>query len=257
MGVANARAHNLRNTGIHMRDQSYLDDLSVRAAMAGWRAGEAFLSAELRSTPVLTPGLIERWLVFFGLTDRLRRAQREQFIGFLEGTARPALRGVGGPSPEAFGLVDDINFEAVRERITSASLTMLLSRFACACAPGVFVPITQHSRRGIQIVGHKLPDMSYRSFMLAVMKERERFADRIATWLLAYEGADTGTPPITLDVLVMRALERRLMLAGGYLPDQIEETIRDWETVDIAPARTERRRRAGPGLPLQANRTAG
>jgi hypothetical protein len=255
-GVLNACAHNSRNTGSHMRDQSCLDDLSVRAAMAGWRAGEAFLSAELGSTPVLTPGLIERWLVFYGLTDRLRRAQHQQFVGFLEHTARPVLRGVGAVSPETFGLVDDLNSRAVRERITSASLTMLLSRFACACAPAVFAPSTQHSRRGIQILGHKLADMSYRSFMLAVMKERERFADRVATWLLVHEGAGTGSPPITLDVLVMRALDHRLMLAGGYLPDQLEATILAWETAVDAPERAIGYRRSA-GRPLQANRAAG
>jgi hypothetical protein len=242
-----------------MKVQDYLDDLSVRAAVAGWRAGEAGLSAELRSAAVLTAGLIERWLAFFGLSDRLRRGQHEQFGGFLARTARPALRGVGVPSPEAFGLVDEINFEAVRQRITSASLTMLLSRFACACAPTAFAPITQLSRRGIQILGHKLADMSYRSFMLAVMKEREGFAERVVPSLPADQAGDCGSSSAWLDVVVMRALDKRLMLAGGCPPDLLEATIRDWEAVGVAPDRSDGdgHRRVAPGLSLQADRKAG
>ncbi|NVO13496.1 MAG: hypothetical protein HXX10_05605 [Rhodoplanes sp.] len=256
LGTGHAPAQNSRNTGTGMQDQSYLDDLSVRAAVAGWRAGEEVLSAEFRAAPVLTAGLIDRWLNFFGLTDRLRLGQREQFVGFLERTARPALRDIGASSPETFALVDEINFEAVRQRITSASLTMLLSLFACVYAPAIFSPITQHSRRGIQILGHRLADMSYRSFMLAVMKEREHFADRIAALRSAHEVAGNGFSPVPLDVVVMRALDQRLMLAGGYPPDELEAVIRDRGAAAAAKDRIGRHR-AAPGRPLQADRAAG
>ncbi|MDC7786166.1 hypothetical protein PQJ75_03755 [Rhodoplanes sp. TEM] len=208
-----------------MRDQQYFDDLSVRAAMAAWRSGEAAFSAEMKSATVLTVRTLDRWLAFWDLDDRLRRGQRQQFLDFLETTARPAFCGVLESSPEAFALLDEVNFKAVREGVTTASLMALLTRFACSCEPAVYAPATQHSRRGIQILGRKLADMSYRSYMLTFMKERERFADRVATLVLA-AGSDAKRPAMPLDVLVMRALDRRLMLAGGLPPERFEALLK-------------------------------
>lgn len=207
-----------------MRDQQHLDDLSVRAAVAQWRSGEASFSADVRSTDALTLQQIDRWLAFWGLDDRLRHGQREQFLTFLEQIARPVFRGIREPSPDAYAQLDEVNFQAVRAGVTTSSLLVMLTRFACACEPTVFAPVTQHSRRGIQTLGRRLPDMSYRTYMLAFVKERERFADRVANLVLADGSTPAGTA-VPLDVLVMRALDSRLMLAGGYPPERLEAVL--------------------------------
>lgn len=245
-----------------MRDQLYFDDLSVRAALAAWRTGEGAFSAEMRSAPAITMRTLDRWLAYWDLDDRLRRDQRQQFLDLLETTARPAFCGVPEPSPEAFALLDEVNFKAVREGVTTASLMALLTRFACSCEPVVYAPATQYSRRGIQILGRKLGDLSYRTYMLAFMKERERFADRVATLVLA-AGSDACRTAMPLDVLVMRALDRRLMLAGGFPPARLEALLKPASapapgavplptvrTAAVPPAATRRRvaPRAGRGL---------
>lgn len=208
-----------------MRDHRYLDDLSIDAALARWRAGEAAFAARMTSTTVLTLPMLDRWLADWDLTDRLRRGQREQVRAFLDETARPLLCGVLSPSADAYALLDELNFRAVQARITTASLMVLLSRFACSCEPTVYAPLTQHSRRGIQILGRRLDDMSYRTYMLAFAKEKERFAARVATSLLARAAVMEGRPAMPLDVLAMRATDRRLMLAGGFPPERLEAMV--------------------------------
>ncbi|MFD2182783.1 hypothetical protein [Rhodoplanes azumiensis] len=218
-----------------MRNQRELDDLSVRAAMATWRAGEAAFSAEMRAAAALTPRTFDRWLAFHDLADRLRPAQRRQLLAFLDDVARPAFRSAAMPTSEAFARLDEINFDAVRAGITTASLTGLLTRFACACAPAVYAPATRHARRGIQAIGYRLPDMSYRSYMLAFMNEHARFADRVATIVLSAGSAAAERPVMPLDLLVMRALDRRLMLAGGYPQEWLAAVIASAESVVAMP----------------------
>ncbi|RAI44417.1 hypothetical protein [Rhodoplanes roseus] len=208
-----------------MREQQYLDDLSVRAAVAAWTTGEGAFASDIGSDVALTVSLLDRWLSYWDLADRLRRPQRAQFLAFLEQTARPAFRAATEPSPEVFGLLDDINYQAVRDGLTTSSLMIMLSRFACSCRPAVYAPASQHSRRGMQIIGRKLADMSYRTYMLAFMKERERFADRVATIVLADDPTGAAAAAVPLDVLVMRALDRRLMLAGGFAPERLEALV--------------------------------
>lgn len=218
-----------------MRDHRYLDDLSIDAALARWRAGEAAFAARMTSTTVLTLPMLDRWLADWDLTDRLRRGQREQVRAFLEDTARPLLCGVLSPSADAYALVDQLNFQAVQARITTASLMVLLSRFACSCEPTVYAPLTQYSRRGIQILGRRLDDMSYRTYMLAFAKEKERFAARAATSLLARAAVMDGRPAMPLDVLAMRATDRRLMLAGGFPPERLEAMVAAAKAETLAP----------------------
>lgn len=239
-----------------MRDQRYLDDLSVYAAMASWRAGEAAFSAEMRSAAPLTVRTFDRWLVFHGLDDRLGPGLRRQLLGFLDDVARPSFRSAAMPSSEAFARLDEINFDAVRAGITTASLMGLLTRFACACAPAVYAPATQHARRGIQAIGHRLPDMSYRGYMLAFMKEHERFADRVATIVLAAGSAAAKRPVMPLDLLVMRALDRRLMLAGGYPVGQLEALVAP-QPLPIRAAGGIRASAARPGRDLLPGEAAG
>lgn len=239
-----------------MRKERYLDDLSVSAAMAAWRAGEAAFSVEMRSAAALTPRTLDRWLAFHGLDDRLRPAQRRLLLGFLDDVARPAFRSAATPSPEAFARLDEINFDAVRSGITTASLMGLLTRFACACAPAVYAPATQHARRGIQAIGHRLPDMSYRSYMLAFMKEHERFADRVATIVLAAGSVAAKRPVMPLDLLVMRALDWRLMLAGGR-PVEALDTLVTPQPLPIRAAGGSRTSAARSGRDLLPDETAG
>ncbi|EJW12856.1 hypothetical protein A33M_1418 [Rhodovulum sp. PH10] len=214
-----------------MQEQQYLDDLAVRAAVAGWQGGEAAFSASFKSKTIVSAELLNRWLAFWGLGDRLRRDQREQFRDFLERAARPALCNILDAGPDAWALVDDLNFQAVQEKLTTASLMSLLTRFACSCEPTVFAPATQHSRRGIQVLcrnhpdGRKLSDMSYRSFMIAFMREQERFASRIATALLKLPSTAANGTPLPADVITMRAFDRRLMLLGGYTPARMEQEV--------------------------------
>ncbi|MBK5957609.1 hypothetical protein CCR97_05215 [Rhodoplanes elegans] len=252
----NAGGKIARQPGCVMRKERYQDDLSVSAAIAAWRAGEAAFSVEMRSAAALTPRTLDCWLAFHGLTDRLRPAQCRQLLGFLDDVARPVFRAAGTPSSEAFTRLDEINFEAVRAGITTASLMGLLTRFACACAPAVYAPATQRARRGIQAIGHRLPDMSYRSYMLAFMKEHERFADRVATIVLAAGSAAAKRPVMPLDLLVMRALDWRLMMAGGYPVGQLETLVAP-QPLPIRIAGGSRPSAARTGRDLLPGETAG
>lgn len=203
-----------------------LDELAARAAIANWRGKEGAQARELQSIGQFDQDRLKRFLSQWGLARSNPNATRAGLLEFLNQHAIPALRlGKEGyaPQSEAYQTIDQLAQFGKDLKLTNGKQTSLLSKLGLSLCPEIFIPYDSTVRAALVAVGKRVRDHAYSEYMDAVMSEKPAFDRALRDKNLtptALSAADMS--PLLFE---MRALDKRLMLRGGFNPEKMAREV--------------------------------
>jgi hypothetical protein len=200
-----------------MADFDDLDILAARAAISTWKGREGALSAEIQRSDCLTMETLKSWLGRWGVARNVPIHDRRRFLAFMNERAIPAFRSNKSVSGDAsYEIVEDLCQFVVDNKILKCRPTSLISKLGLAMLPEVFVPYDSTVCEALRRSGHKIRKHFYVRYMMVVMAEKPAFVETLAEkGLFAIR---LGAGDMSQRLFEMRALDKRLMLKGGFSP---------------------------------------
>ena len=204
------------------------DELAARAAVANWRGQEGAHSRELQATGPLEMEALKRFVNLWGLARSNPLERRERLLDFLNQYAIPALKGIdpaSSPSRHIYAVIEKLSQQAATTDVTNGRRpTSLLSKLGLAIRPEIFIPYDSRVNEALAKVGKRVAAHAYGEYMLAVLSEKPVFDQALQNKALS--AASLGAEDMSQSLFEMRALDKRLMLRGGFNPATLEREIR-------------------------------
>jgi hypothetical protein len=193
-----------------------LDELAARAAIACWRGAEGTLSRAIKDVVPLPMTILQAWLSRMGLARSVPTARREGLLAFLNDRAIPQLRDApNDPSPNTFSLVEKLSQEARSRDVLNGRPTSLLSKLGLAVHPELFIPYDGRVFRALKGRGARVQRHIYSDYMTAVFAQKPAFLSTLNEKNLS-SGSLGAADIMSQHLFELRALDKRLMLAGGF-----------------------------------------
>jgi hypothetical protein len=198
-----------------MENLDDLDILAARAAISAWKGNEGTFSQEIQGCNRLSIEILEKWLAEWMLSRSVPKRDRDRLLAFLNDKAIPAFRNVENGSGE-YEIVEELSRLAVESEAMSKRPTSLISKFGLTMSPEIFVPYDSRVRKALKLLGHKIPEHGYVKYMTAVLAEKPAFLRTFDEKGLT--ATRLGAGEMSQSLFEMRALDKRLMLEGGFSP---------------------------------------
>jgi hypothetical protein len=200
-----------------MNDLDDLDVLAARTAVSTWKGKEGILSQEIQRSDRVSRETLESWLVWWGLARAVARRDRDRLLAFINDQAIPAFRNANSASGDAaYEIVEHLSQSVVESGTSSKRHTSLISKLGLSMLPEVFVPYDSTVRKALKRSGHKVPKHGYARYMAFVLAEKPAFVRTLAEKGLT--AIMLGAGEMSQSLFEMRALDKRLMLKGGFSP---------------------------------------
>ncbi len=195
-----------------------LDVLAARAAVSTWQGKEGALSQEIQRSDRLSMETLKSWLARWGVARNVPNQNRDCFLDFMNDKAIPAYRRIKNASGEAvYEIVDELSQFVVENKVLDCRPTSLISKLGLAMLPEIFIPYDSTVRKALKQSGHKVPEHSYVRYMSLVLAEKPAFVRALAEKELT--AIKLGAGEMSQSLFEMRALDKRLMLKGGFSPE--------------------------------------
>jgi hypothetical protein len=200
------------------------EELAARVAVACWNGSEGRNAAAIRAANPLNSetltGFLNAWMLARG--NPLQR--RSGLLSFLNSHAMPALRAINEASEDAYRLIEKLSHESAAEQATGGRPTSMLSKLAHAVSPLVFIPYDTRVRKALHAVGKGVRPHHYCDYMRAVLSEKPAFDQELQRRGLSIESLKAEG--MTQHLFEMRALDKWLMLRGGFSTARMEQDLR-------------------------------
>jgi len=200
------------------------EELAARAAVACWNGSEGRNAAAIRDADPLDSAALTGFLNAWMLARANPLPRRAALLAFLNGYAMPALREFNQPSEQAYSVIESLSRQSVAEQATRGRPTSMLSKLGHAVSPSVFIPYDSRVQKALRAVGKGVRAHNYCDYMQAVLSEKPAFDQELRRRGLA---ADTlKATGMTQSLFEMRALDKWLMLRGGFSASRMERDVR-------------------------------
>ncbi|WP_404515549.1 hypothetical protein [Bradyrhizobium ottawaense] len=200
------------------------EELAARAAVACWNGSEGRNAAAIRDANPLDSASLTDFLNAWILARANPYSRRPALLAFLNSYAMPVLRAIKQPSDQAYLLIESLSRLAVAEQATRGRPTSMLSKLGHAVSPSVFVPYDSRVQKALRAAGKGVRAHNYSDYMQAVLSEKPAFDQELRRRGL---GADNlKAAGMTQSLFEMRALDKWLMLRGGFNASRMERDIR-------------------------------
>jgi hypothetical protein len=200
------------------------EELAARAAVACWNGSEGRNAATIRAAHPLSPEALTGFLNAWMLARGNPLDKRPGLLSFLNAHALPALRAIDQASDDAYRLIEKLGHKAVAEKATGGRPTSMLSKLAHAVSPLVFVPYDTRVRKALRRVGKGVRAHDYLDYMQAVLSEKPVFDRELKRRGLSIESLNAVG--MAQPLFEMRALDKWLMLCGGFSAARMERDLR-------------------------------
>jgi hypothetical protein len=202
------------------------DELAAKVAIANWHQRERTQWETFQTVGSLGMANLTRFLNYWMLARGNPLRHRESLLTFLNDHAIPALKEIDPtvkPTRQTYAVVEHLS-----QRATSVGNgkrpTSLLSKLALVICPEVFIPYDARARAALQGVR----EHAYCDYMEAVLSEKCAFDRALRDKNLTAARLDPDG--MSQSLFEMRALDKRLMLRGGFNPATIEREIAVFKT---------------------------
>lgn len=196
-----------------------LDELAAKSAVACWHGPEGTASKEIQTADGFEMATLVRFLNYWMLARSNPLNNRDALLKFLNEHAIPALKAIdpeNTPSRHTYAVIEELSERAQATNTTRGRPTSLLSKLALLMRPLVFIPYDTRVRAALQIAGNGVPDHNYTAYMVAVLSEKPGFDQTLKNKNLSV--TSLGASGMSQALFEMRALDKRLMLTGGFSP---------------------------------------
>jgi hypothetical protein len=200
------------------------EELAARAAVACWTGSEGQNAAAIRAANPLNSEALTGFLNAWMLARGNPLDKRSSLLAFLNDHAMPALRVIDQPSDEAYRLIEQLSHQAVAEKATRGRPTSMLSKLGHAVSPSVFIPYDSRVQKALRAVKKGVRAHHYCDYMRAVLSEKPAFDQELRRRGLSTESLKASV--MTQALFEMRALDKWLMLRGGFSAARMERDVR-------------------------------
>lgn len=200
------------------------EELAARAAVACWNGSEGRNAGAIRAVNPLDLDTLTLFLNAWMLARGNPLPRRPGLLSFLNAHAMPALRAVDQASDDAYRIIEKLSFKAVSEQATRGRPTSMLSKLAHAVSPLVFIPYDSRVQKALRAVSKGVKAHYYCDYMRAVLSEKPAFDRELRQRGLSVESLRATGMSQTL--FEMRALDKWLMLRGGFSATRMERDVR-------------------------------
>jgi hypothetical protein len=169
---------------------------------------------------------LQRFVNLWGLARSNPLDYRERLLSFLNEYAIPALKEVDAanpPSRQTYVLIERLSQRAADSNAAKGRPTSLLSKLGMAICPEVFIPYDSRVNEALRKAGKGVESHGYGDYMLAVLSEKPSFDRALHDKNLTVESLNANG--MSQSLFEMRALDKRLMLRGGFNPATMEREI--------------------------------
>jgi hypothetical protein len=199
------------------------EELAARAAVACWNGSEGKNATAIRMAKELDLATLSGFLNAWMLARANPLPRRELLLEFLNSHALPTLRAIDHASDEAYAVIEELSHQALADHATRGRPTSMLSKLAHAICPLVFIPYDSRVQAALRLAGKGIKSHQYRDYMLAVLSEKPALDRELARRGLSAAGLNaTG---VSQTLFEMRALDKWLMLRGGFNPDRMKREL--------------------------------
>ena len=202
------------------------DELAAKVAIANWHGQERAHWEVFQTAGRLGMENLTRFVNYWMLARSNPLNHRETLLAFLNDHAIPALKEIDPksiPNRQAWAVVEQLS-----QRATSigngSRPTSLLTKLALVICPEVFIPYDARARAALNGV----QEHAYCDYMEAVLSEKPAFDRALRDKNLTAAKLDANG--MSQSLFEMRALDKRLMLRGGFNPATIEREIAAFKT---------------------------
>jgi len=219
------------------------DEIAIFSALIQWFEYDAILFYNLSKTDCSNE-IFERWLAFYNVMRNTSKETRKDLFVFLKQNINE-FKEVKVENKD-YSIVEKLANECKRKGFTKVKVLSLLSKFACACRPEVFVPIDSINQMGLQKIIKKegwggFRNNNYQEFMELVNRYKKYRYEDIMNFYEHYEYSyqiltddsyysvdekENKIPAYKMpkEIFCMRFIDKRLMLEGAE--DKISNEIK-------------------------------
>jgi hypothetical protein len=198
-------------------------ELAARAAVACWAGSEGRNAAAIRGSESLNAEILGKFLNAWMLARGNPLSRRNELVSFVNRRVLPALREIRDVSEEAYLVVEKLSELSVTEEATRGRPTSMLSKLAHAVNPEIFVPYDHRVRKALREIDKGVRAHHYRDYMAAVLSEKPGFVQELKRRKLSAESLNAKN--MSQPLFEMRALDKWLMLCGGFSPVRMERDV--------------------------------
>lgn len=203
------------------------DELAAKVAIANWHSQERVHWVIFQTANRLEMESLARFLNYWGLARANPLKHREPLLTFLNDEAIPALKEINPksiPVRQTYAVIEQLSQHATSFGNGNRQ-TSLLSKLALVICPEIFIPYDARAREALQ----GIREHAYCDYMAAVLAEKPAFDQALRDKKLTAARLDANG--MSQPLFEMRALDKRLMLRGGFNPATIEREIAAFRTV--------------------------
>lgn len=173
-------------------DKMTNDEVAIHSALIQWFEYDAILFYNL-SKPNCNYAIFEYWLRFYNVLRNTPKDTREGLFKELKSHIKKFKSATG--EDKDFLFAEQLASECKKRNITNVRILSLISKFACACNPKVFMPIDSINQRGlVEIIkkegwkdSYKENENDYIKFMKLVTKYKHSRYQEIKNFYEQYE----------------------------------------------------------------------